>query len=157
MPTKLNEPPTQPCGGISWHRGNRWHVLRRTHSTWLKNVGAAPGVIQHQLGHTDPHLAFELYVLSVPGERRKAVERVSTQLQRLLDPNSTHRPRRSDLMMFYFQWFVRSETWVTLFGPKGAERRCHGRSVLLPMSPERTFDNWSGREDLNLRPPGPEL
>jgi integrase len=68
-----------------------WHVLRRTHSTWLKDVGAAPGVIQHQLGHSDPRLAFELYVLSVPGERRKAVERVSTQLQRLLDPNSTHR------------------------------------------------------------------
>jgi len=68
-----------------------WHVLRRTHSTWLKDVGAAPGVIQHQLGHSDPRLAFELYVLSVPGERRRAVERVSTQLQRLLDPNSTHR------------------------------------------------------------------
>lgn len=70
-----------------------WHVLRRTHSTWLKDVGAAPGVIQHQLGHTDPRLAFELYVLSVPGERRKAVERVSKQLKTLLDPNSTHRPR----------------------------------------------------------------
>jgi integrase len=73
-----------------------WHVLRRTHSTWLKDVGAAPGVIQHQLGHSDPRLAFELYVMSVPGERRKAVERVSTQLKRLLDPNSTHGvpPRR---------------------------------------------------------------
>ena len=30
------------------------------------------------------------------------------------------------------------------------------RNVLLPMSPERTEKNWSGREDLNLRPPGPE-
>jgi hypothetical protein len=71
-------------------------MLRRTHSTWLKDVGAAPGVIQHQLGHTDPRLAFELYVLSVPGERRKAVERVSTQLQRLLGPNSTHRTARKE-------------------------------------------------------------
>ncbi len=71
-----------------------WHVLRRTHSTWLKDVGATPGVIQHQLGHTDPRLAFELYVLSVPGERRKAVDRVSKQLKALLDPNSTQRPRK---------------------------------------------------------------
>jgi len=69
-----------------------WHMLRRTHSTWLKDVGAAPGVIQHQLGHSDPRLAFELYVMAVPGERRRAVERVSSQLKRLLDPNSTHAP-----------------------------------------------------------------
>jgi len=71
-----------------------WHTLRRTHSTWLKNVGAAPDVIQHQLGHSDPRLAFELYVMSVPGERRRAVDRVSVQLKRLLDPNSTHAPVR---------------------------------------------------------------
>jgi integrase len=69
-----------------------WHMLRRTHSTWLKDVGATPGVIQHQLGHSDPRLAFELYVMSVPGERRRAVDRVSSQLKRLLDPNSTHAP-----------------------------------------------------------------
>lgn len=73
-----------------------WHTLRRTHSTWLKDVGAAPTVIQHQLGHADPRLAFELYVLSIPGERRKAVERVSAQLKRLLDPNSTHRSAMSE-------------------------------------------------------------
>ena len=69
-----------------------WHMLRRTHSTWLKDVGATPGVIQHQLGHSDPRLAFELYVMSVPVERRRAVDRVSSQLKRLLDPNSTHAP-----------------------------------------------------------------
>jgi integrase len=69
-----------------------WHMLRRTHSTWLKDVGAAPGVIQNQLGHRDPRLAFELYVMSVPGERRRAVDRVSLKLKRLLDPNSTHAP-----------------------------------------------------------------
>ena len=73
-----------------------WHTLRRTHSTWLKDAGAAPTVIQHQLGHSDPRLAFELYVMSVPGERRKAVERVSTQLKRLLDPNGTHRSAMSE-------------------------------------------------------------
>jgi len=39
--------------------------------TWLKDAGAAPTVIQHQLGHADPRLAFELYVMSIPGERRK--------------------------------------------------------------------------------------
>jgi len=64
--------------------------------TWLKDAGAAPTVIQHQLGHADPRLAFELYVMSIPGERRKAVERVSTQLKRLLDPNSTHRSAMSE-------------------------------------------------------------
>jgi len=37
-------------------------------------------------------LAFELYVMSVPVERRRAVDRVSSQLKRLLDPNSTHAP-----------------------------------------------------------------
>jgi integrase len=71
-----------------------WHMLRRTHSTWLKDVGASPDVIQHQLGHSDPRLAFELYVMSVPGERRRAVDRVSSQLKRLLDPNSTHALQR---------------------------------------------------------------
>jgi integrase len=63
-----------------------WHMLRRTRSTWLKN---APGVIQNQLGHSDPRLAFQLYVVSVPGERRAAVERLSVRFERLLDPNST--------------------------------------------------------------------
>jgi integrase len=76
--------------------GVGWHMLRRTHSTWLKDAGAAPTVIQHQLGHADPRLAFELYVMSIPGERRKAVERVSSQLKRLLDPNSTHRSAKSE-------------------------------------------------------------
>jgi integrase len=72
-----------------------WHMLRRTHSTWLKDVGATPDVIQHQLGHSDPRLAFELYVMSVPGERRQAVDRVSSQLESLLDPNSTQAPVRA--------------------------------------------------------------
>jgi integrase len=71
-----------------------WHMLRRTHITWLKDAGAAPSVIQNQLGHSDPRLAFELYVMSVPGERRRAVDRVSSQLKRLLDPNSTHATSR---------------------------------------------------------------
>jgi hypothetical protein len=31
-----------------------------------------------------------------------------------------------------------------------------GGPLLLPMSPGWTEDSWSGREDLNLRPPGPE-
>jgi hypothetical protein len=91
----------------------------------VKDVGAAPGVIQHQLGHSDPRLAFELYVLSVPGERRKAVGRVSKHLKALLDPNSTHRPLTAPQV-----------------GP---------HDVLFS-----AVDNWSGREDLNLRPPGPE-
>jgi len=30
--------------------------------------------------------------MSVPVERRRAVDRVSSQLKRLLDPNSTHAP-----------------------------------------------------------------
>src|ERR1700692_2179977 len=30
------------------------------------------------------------------------------------------------------------------------------RYDLSPMSPGRTRERWSGREDLNLRPPGPE-
>jgi len=35
-------------------------------------------------------------------------------------------------------------------------RGCHYcvRYEVLPMSPERTREKWSGREDLNLRPPG---
>jgi eukaryotic-like serine/threonine-protein kinase len=36
------------------------------------------------------------------------------------------------------------ETWVTLFGPKGAERRCRGRSVLLPISAERQVIDGRG-------------
>jgi integrase len=74
-----------------------WHMLRRTHSTWLKDVGATPDVIQHQIGHSDPRLAFELYVMSVPGERRRAVDRMSSQLKRLLDPNGTHASQRMQL------------------------------------------------------------
>jgi len=31
------------------------------------------------------------------------------------------------------------------------------RYVVSPMSPGQTDLNWSGREDLNLRPPGPEF
>jgi hypothetical protein len=31
------------------------------------------------------------------------------------------------------------------------------RYVLSPMCPGRTVLNWSGRKDLNLRPPGPEI
>jgi hypothetical protein len=34
--------------------------------------------------------------MSIPGERRKAVERVSTQLKRLLDPDSTHHSAKSE-------------------------------------------------------------
>ena len=32
------------------------------------------------------------------------------------------------------------------------KRREYAGPKVLPMSPERTLKNWSGREDLNLRP-----
>src|SRR4029077_8368783 len=41
--------------------------------------------------------------------------------------------------------------------PSGQKCNLCLRNVLLPMSPERTGKDWSGREDLNLRPPGPEF
>ncbi len=53
----------------------------------LKN--ARKSTFQNQLGHSDPRLAFQLYVVSVPGERRAAVERLSLRFERLLDPNWT--------------------------------------------------------------------
>ena len=40
--------------------------------------------------------------------------------------------------------------------PNCLNRRVHP-NILLPISPERTLEDWSGREDLNLRPPGPEV
>ena len=38
-------------------------------------------------------------------------------------------------------------------------QKCYlcSRYILLPMSPGWTKKDWSGREDLNLRAPGPEL
>ena len=74
------------------------------------------------------------------------MERVSTQLQRLLDPNSIHRPRRSDLMMFYFQRFVRSETWVTeRSGDMGYIFRPEGGGEEMPWK-ERSVTHVSGTD-----------
>jgi len=46
----LTNPQLKPAAESAGIGAIGWHVLRRTHSTWLKDVGAAPGVISAPIG-----------------------------------------------------------------------------------------------------------
>ena len=57
-----------------------WHALRHCHATLLDAVGAPLGSVQALLGHASPEVTRQIYLHAIPGEQRRAVERVGKLL-----------------------------------------------------------------------------
>ncbi len=53
-----------------------WHSLRHSNATLLDAAGTPLGTIQALLGHTSPEVTRQVYLHSIPGDQRSAVERV---------------------------------------------------------------------------------
>jgi integrase len=60
--------------GLDWVN---WQVLRRSHATWLKMVGADPKDMQKQMRHSRASTTWDVYVQAVPESQRKAVDRLA--------------------------------------------------------------------------------
>jgi hypothetical protein len=45
---------------------------------------------------------------------------------------------------------------LLVHGKSGCEKACIMGGGVIPFASQELETNWSGREDLNLRPPGPE-
>ncbi len=53
-----------------------WQVLRRSHATWLKLVGADIKDAQAQMRHSRASTTLDIYQQFVPASQRKAVDRL---------------------------------------------------------------------------------
>jgi integrase len=59
--------------GLDWVN---WQVLRRSHATWLKMVGADVKDAQAQMRHSRVSTTLDVYMQFVPESQRKAVDRL---------------------------------------------------------------------------------
>ena len=81
--------PAQDAAGI---KRTGLHAFRRGHSSELLEAGAAPGVVQRQLRHSDARVTLEHYSHVVGDAQRFAVNGLATlieqQIQSQLESNS---------------------------------------------------------------------
>src|SRR5579864_868235 len=66
-----------------------WHLLRHSNATLHDSIGTPLGTVQALLGHSSSEITRQLYLHSIPADRRVAVERLESLLfGPQLDPNS---------------------------------------------------------------------
>ena len=68
--------PAARAQGMGWVN---WQVLRRSHATWLKLVGADVKDAQAQMRHSRPTTTLEIYQQFIPESQRRVVDKL-TQL-----------------------------------------------------------------------------
>jgi len=64
-----------------------WHAFRRTHATFLSDMGEPLKIAQAQLGHSNLSTTADIYAKVVPASQRAAVERLERFVERSVDPN----------------------------------------------------------------------
>ncbi len=129
------------CGMKLWpkpvHRPIRFHDLRGTTATLLARAGAPLVVAQRILRHSDPRLTANVYSHVDLGDLRAGLNRISIPAMPMLANASA------------------ASRLVPLVSPRLSKPKKKGRDTLNSFN-EITALGQSGRQDLNLRPLGPE-
>ena len=69
-----------------------WHLLRHSNATLLDSLGTPLGTVQALLGHSSSEITRQVYLHSLPEDRRVAAEKLEAHLfGPKLDPNSSWR------------------------------------------------------------------
>ena len=124
----------------------RFHDLRHTTATLLLKQGVSLATVQRVLRHTDPRLTSEIYGHLDVDDMRAGVDRLAIETGELSAGPELHS----------------AEPAPKLLGPLGApvvrSDAASRATRLLHSLNHSDFEgkNWSGRQDSNLRPPGPE-
>lgn len=63
-----------------------WHAFRRTHATFLSDLGEPLKTAQAQLGHANLSTTADIYAQVVPASQRAAVERLEQLVEGAVDP-----------------------------------------------------------------------
>jgi len=67
-----------------------WHLLRHSNATLLDSLGTPLGTVQALLGHSSSEITRQVYLHSLPEDRRVAAEKLEAHLfGPKLDPNSS--------------------------------------------------------------------
>ncbi|MDP2270519.1 MAG: tyrosine-type recombinase/integrase [Archangium sp.] len=133
--------PTEGCGKRLWpvalKRTERFHDLRHTTATLLLKIGTPLAVVQKLVGHSDPKITTEIYGHLVAEDARKHLEQLSfSPLPKAADQHADE--------------------------PLGLPVVPLARLGKTKPPRSKDFSNnlggfhQSGRQDLNLRPLGPE-
>jgi integrase len=126
-----------------------FYSFRKMHSTLMRKSGARAEVVRDNMGHTEVDVTLDIYSKSYWKERVDAVTNTADSIW----PANTNKARRRRARQVSGAPAQGKET------PKGSELEP------LQLEPHTVFGageiasqtkEWSGREDLNLRPPGPE-
>jgi excisionase family DNA binding protein len=125
----------RPC-----RRPMRFHDLRHTTATLLLHAGVPLHHVQRIMRHKDVRLTTETYGHLVADDLRDAVERIAPAPSRHPSP-----PLRGDA----------GDRVATALLPAARFRKAEGRTQGRNR-PKIRPSKWSGRQDLNLRPLGPE-
>jgi excisionase family DNA binding protein len=107
----------------------RWYDLRHTNATLLRKAGVDLGAVQRSLGHSSPGITAEIYDHSDATDYRAEMERALT----FEDPGR-----------------------VNATSMQSSEHPNEGAPGAVAFASDSGGLKWSGRQDLNLRPLGPE-
>ena len=126
-----------------------FHDMRHTTATLLLKEGVPLATVQRVLRHTDPRLTTEIYGHLDVEDMRAGVDRL-----RITMPSSTSTQVSTGVQD--------SSEVIPISRPNGApvvrnaERATGEGREPSGFPKELAAFNWSGRQDSNLRPPGPE-
>jgi integrase len=118
-------------------RTERFHDLRHTTAALLLKIGTPLGVVQKLVGHSDPKITAEIYGHLEAEDSRQYLERLS------FSP-----------VLSAPKQFPAESLGLPVVPPANSEKKTP--AALLDFSSKTAGFEWSGRQDLNLRPLAPQ-